>query len=157
MVYHRLQHDPSERFVDLVKDLEAVVETDGVADIERAVGVAAEAALRDRFMTDYGVTAEYRGRPCIALLWDEECRHERMTSELPHQPPHADHATLWVADGEPAVYTTHLYELPGEHVRDLAAFADEYDLAFRIEPYSWYWPGRTTLVTFSRPGAGSDD
>lgn len=150
MVYHRLKPDPSDRFRALVDEVQTFVETAGLDDLERAVGVAAEASLHDRFREEYGITAEASGRPCIARLWDRECRHDSLTSEAPHQPPHADHASLWLVDGDPAVYSVHLYDLPDEHVRDLADFADEYGLCLRIEPYSLYWPGRTTLVTFAR-------
>lgn len=151
MVYHRLKHDPSDRFASFVDDLRTFIETEDVDELERAVGIAAEKAHRERFKAQYGVDAKSGGRPCIARLWDEECRHTSLTAELPHQPPHADHASLWLADGTPAVYTMHLYELPGQHVRDIAAFAAEYELQFRIEPYSLYFPGQTTLVTFSPP------
>ncbi len=73
----------------------------------------------------------------------------------PHKPPASDHATLWLDDGEPAVYSMHVYpsnierldaaEPPYNQWFDLFEFAAEWGLEVSILGKSWY----TSAIQFS--------
>jgi hypothetical protein len=64
----------------------------------------------------------------------------------PHAPPASDHATLWLDDGEPALYSMHVYpgnielieaeEPPHNQWFDLFEFASTWGLEVSVLPKS---------------------
>jgi len=79
----------------------------------------------------------------------------------PHKPPASDHATLWLDDSEPAVYSMHVYpgnierldaaEPPYNQWFDLFEFAAEWGLEVSVLGKSWYNLGSTVQVVFYPP------
>lgn len=86
---------------------------------------------------------------CIARLIDgrDECPHNPVGEDdyptaPPYSPPASDHATLWLDDGEPALYRMHVYpgnierldaaETPYNQWFDLCEFASRYGLELLV-------------------------
>lgn len=112
----------------------------------RAADDAAVIATLDRFMGSYSVDNPSTGRACIDRLRGHRCTRYRDDDEL-HHIPHHDHTGLWLRDGEPTVYTAHLYDCNERERQDIRDFAEEHNLRADISTeLSWYWPGDTTLV-----------
>lgn len=155
----RHNHHPSSEYQELAARIEEFAEENSTDDAVRAVADGLEDALREEFKQSYDVDGTTDGTDCIGRLiagWST-CKHgwnepkNPSPDHPPCKPPHADHADLWLHDGEPAVYTMHLYDLHRDEVRDIVDFADEYGLEVSINPSSWYFPSRTTHVVFYRP------
>jgi hypothetical protein len=137
------------------------------ADIWRALGAIMGEYQRDAFVDAHDLDGPAE-TACIARLIDryEECPHNVVGEDEdpnapPHAPPAADHATLWLDDGEPAVYGMHVYpgnierldsdEPPHNQWFDVFGFAQRYGLEVSIHPKSWYNLGRTVHVVFYPP------
>lgn len=83
------------------------------ADIWRALGAIMGEYQRDAFVQAFDLT-EPAEQACIRRLitGEGECPHSPSASSddsqgPPHSPPADDHATLWLYDGEPALYSIH--------------------------------------------------
>ncbi|ELY48920.1 hypothetical protein C495_01060 [Natronorubrum sulfidifaciens JCM 14089] len=112
-------------------------------DIWRALGAIMGESQRDAFLDAFDID-EAAETACIRRL---------ITGE--EMPP------LWLDDGEPAVYSMHVY--PGNIERldareppynlwfDLFEFAAEWGLEVSILPKSWYNLGSTVHVIFYPP------
>ena len=82
-------------------------------------------------------------------------------TESPHKPPACDYATLWLDDGEPAVYSMHLYPGNDEQLDsqgpphnswfDILEFASDWELEVSIYPQSWYNLGSTVQIILNPP------
>lgn len=139
------------------------------ADIWRALGAILGEYQRDAFLEAFDLD-EPAETACIRRLitGDTECRHSPAEDDRapdpdgpPHAPPASDHATLWLDDGEPALYSMHVY--PGNIERldaqepphnlwfDVFEFAAEWGLEVSILPKSWYNLGTTVHVIFYPP------
>ena len=103
-----------------------------------------------------------------ARSWvDREREQIGARDEPPHQPPHADHATLWLdEDGEPAVYSMHIYlgNIPNytpskiaeaDQQRngwfDIVTWAEHWGVEVDVATISWYNPFSTINVLLSPP------
>lgn len=162
MTRHR--HDPPPGYVDLVDHIREFADEQGGNNAIRAVADGLEDLLREQFKASYGVDKTTDGGRCIGRLISDggRCTHNTpskwsSSGDPPHSPPHADHADLWLADGEPAAYTMHLYDFEGDQMRDVVEFADEWGLSVRSEPWSWYFPNQTVHVVFFNPGGVEKD
>jgi len=97
---------------------------------------------------------------------DNECPYNPLEADTdptgpPHSPPASDHANLWLDDGEPAVYSMHVYpgnieqpddaEPPYNQWFDLFKFAAEWDLEVSVLGKSWYNLGSTVQIVFYPP------
>jgi hypothetical protein len=175
----------SDKYRALKDAIEAYRETDDLPpqdDVWRVLGNLLAADLRDRFQNRAG-TAQPADTACIRRLvtgedecpcsetrsWvDRELEQIGARDEPPHQPPHSDHATLWLdADSEPAVYSMHVY--PGNVLNytpsktadpdqqrrngwfDIINWAEHWGLEVDVAPVSWYNPFRTVNVLFYPP------
>jgi hypothetical protein len=136
-------------------------------DIWRALGAIMGEYQRDAFVTAFDLNAPAE-TACIRRLitGDPTCPHTPHEPAAdpdrpPHQPPASDHATLWLDDGEPAVYSMHLYpgnverldaeEPPRNQWFDIFTFAEHWGLEVSILPKSWYNLGSTVHVIFYPP------
>ena len=147
MGYHRHKHDTTPEFRNAVQTLRELGENESYGNVTRAAGIAVEDNLREAFKQRYGVEKETTGSVCVDRLRGNRCTRHHRDNDHPHHLPHKDHTSLWLRDGEPAVYAAHLYDLPGEYARDILDFADEYGLSVDFDAVlSWYFPMRTTLV-----------
>ncbi len=136
-------------------------------DIWQALGAIMGEYQRDAFLEAFDLD-EAAETACIRRLitGEDECPHSPLKADddpqgPPHKPPASDHATLWLDDGEPAVYSMHVY--PGNIERldareppynlwfDLFEFAAEWGLEVSILPKSWYNLGSTVHVIFYPP------
>ena len=135
--------------------------------LSHALGAILGEHYRQKFMDAHGLS-EPADTACIGRLIDgrDECPHNVLGGDddpnaPPHAPPGDDHATLWLdADGEPAVYSMHVYqgniELrgtddPPDSWFSIFGFARRYGLGVSVLPYSWYSYGRTVNVIFYPP------
>jgi hypothetical protein len=151
------------------------------SDIWRALATIVGEHQRDAFVDAFDLDRP-ADRPCIRRLITGEdecqCRETRGWEEReletigarddpPHSPPHADHATLWLDEGRPAVYGMHVYPGNIEMVTpsrtadpeqrrrngwfDLFEWAGEWGLEVSIMPKSWYYLGSTVHIVFYPP------
>ena len=136
-------------------------------DIWRALGTIIGEFQRDAFIEAFDLSKPAETACIRRLITGEgECPHSPLKADNdptgpPHKPPASDHATLWLNDGEPAVYSMHLY--PGNVERldadeppynlwfDVFEFAAEWGLEVSILPKSWYNLGSTVHVVFFPP------
>jgi hypothetical protein len=122
---------------------------------------------RDRFIEAHDLDGP-ADKACIARLIAgyDECPHNVVEPDddpntPPHSPPASDHPTLWLDDGEPALYSMHVYtanierldsnEPPHNLWFDLFGFAQRHGLEVSIHPTSWYNVGTTVQVVFYPP------
>ncbi|WP_434531923.1 hypothetical protein ACODNH_23635 (plasmid) [Haloarcula sp. NS06] len=136
-------------------------------DIWRALGAIMGEYQRDAFVQAFDLD-EPAEQACIRRLitGDNACPHSPLEADddptgPPHSPPADDHATLWLDDGEPALYSMHVY--PGNIERldskepphnlwfDVFEFAAEWGLEVSVLPKSWYSLGSTVQVVFYPP------
>jgi len=151
-VHDYLDHDPDDPAWD---------------DIWRALGAIMGEYQRDAFAQAFDLD-EPAEQACIRRLitGEDECPHSPLEANddptgPPHKPPASDHATLWLDDGEPALYSMHVY--PGNIERldseepphnlwfDVFEFAAEWGLEVSVLPKSWYNLGSTVQVVFYPP------
>jgi len=136
-------------------------------DIWRALGAIMGEYQRDAFREAFDVD-ERAEKPCVRRLitGEDECPHSALEGDddpddPPHQPPAADHATLWLDDGELALFSMHVYpgnierlgaeEPPYNQWFDLFEFASTWGLEVSVLPKSWYNLGSTVQVVFYPP------
>jgi hypothetical protein len=137
------------------------------SDIWRALGAIMGEYQRDAFVEAFDLDGVAE-TACIRRLvtGEDECPHSALEADPdptgpPHNPPAADHATLWLDDGEPAVYGMHVYpgnierleaeEAPYNQWFDLFEFASEWGLEVSVLPKSWYNLGSCVHVVFYAP------
>lgn len=124
-------------------------------------------AQRDAFVDAYDLD-EPADTACICCLitGQSECHHSPLEADSdptgpPHKPPASDHATLWLDDGDPALYSMHVYtgnikcldsaDPPHNLWFDLFEFAACWGLEFSIHLTSWYNLDSTVQVAFYPP------
>jgi hypothetical protein len=136
-------------------------------DIWQALAAIMGECQRDAFLEAFELD-EPAETACIRRLitGESECPHSPLEADddpqgPPHKPPASDHATLWLDNGEPALFSMHVY--PGNIERldarepphnlwfDLFEFAREWGLEVSILPKSWYSLGSTVHVVFYPP------
>ncbi|RLM89035.1 hypothetical protein [Haloarcula sp. Atlit-7R] len=137
------------------------------ADIWKALGAIMGDYQRDAFVQAFDLDAPAE-TACIRRLitGDDECPHSPLDVDSdpkgpPHSPPADDHSTLWLDDGEPALYSMHVY--PGNIERldstepphnlwfDVFEFAAEWGLEVSVLPKSWYNLGSAVHIVFYAP------
>jgi|APHM01.1.fsa_nt_gi hypothetical protein len=165
-VHDYLDHDPDDSEWD---------------DIWRALAAILSASQRESFVEAFGL-AEPADRACMHRLitGEAECScattrgwHERELAQIgardepPHEPPHSDHATLWLDEsGDPAVYSMHVYPDtvetapaetadPGQERHNgwsaIYEWAAEWGLELSLLANSWYHLGSTVQLVFYEP------
>ncbi|ESS10467.1 MAG: hypothetical protein A07HR60_02482 [uncultured archaeon A07HR60] len=131
------------------------------ADIWRALAAIMSAHQRERFVQTFDLENP-ADKACIGrLIADaDSCPHTSDTQdqELPHSPPCAENATLWVDDTGPAVYSIHVIPdsmgrlQSGTPAQDswhsIHEFATEWGLRESILPTSWYDVGSAVQVVY---------
>ncbi|NGM71362.1 hypothetical protein G6M89_20580 [Natronolimnobius sp. AArcel1] len=179
----RFNRSPSVEYSSFLREVREYADADhepgeGVC---RAIADALEADLKKRFRAYWSVEEPADGPACIrrVITGDDECNctstrswidreHERIGArdKPPHKPPYSDHATLWLDDGDPVLYSIHIYgpevevvsktaAPEGERRRngwfDLISFAEHWGLEIGITPFSWYNAFSTINVVFYSP------
>lgn len=179
----RFNRHPSPEYREFVETVREYAESehDPGEDVYRALADALEEDLRAGFQSYWGVDEQSDGPACIrrVITGDEECRcastrswEDRELEQVgarddpPHSAPYSDHASLWLADGEPVLYSMHVHhpELQlvsktaapeGERRRngwfDLLHFAEHWGLEIGVTPWSWYNAFTTTNIVFYSP------
>ena len=169
---------PSPEYLEFVETIQAFAHEHGETEATRALADGLEDALQKRFRDYWGVD-ERANTACFRRLitGDEECTCDRSWEERelerigdrddpPHTPPHSNQPTLWLAAGDPVVYSMHLYTPEvqavskaaapaGRQIRngwfDLFEFATAWGLELAMTPVSWYNPFSTVNVVFYSP------
>lgn len=136
-------------------------------DIWQALAAVMGEYQRDAFIEAFDLD-EPAETACIRRLitGENECPHSPLEADddpqgPAHKPPASDHATLWLDDGEPVLYSMHVY--PGNIERldakepphnlwfDVFEFAREWGLEVSVLPKSWYNLGSTVHIVFYPP------
>lgn len=160
----RHNQNPGHDYRALVERINRFQEENSGDDAVRVVADALEDVYLDEFKSAY-VVDRASTTACIGRLiggWGG-CKHgwnqprDVPDDHPPCNPPHSDHADLWLRDGEPAAFTMHLYDVDQEVLDDVLAFADTHGLEVSVEAGSWYFPGRTTLIVFYAPEGLRED
>lgn len=115
-----------------------------------------ETEFRKRFKAIFDV--DEPDGSCIAPLIAGvgKCPHGWPTAEPyqqtpPHQPPRGAHGELWLRDGEPGAYSTHVSDLEREVLAAYLDFTDLHGLEIRFTAASWINPQRAIYVVFYPP------
>lgn len=159
---------PSDEWRQLEQAIDDYLESDDTSrPLKHALGAALGEHKRDRFVEAHELD-EPADTACIRRLitGEDSCPHDALGADPdpdgpPHSPPADDHSTLWLDDGEPAVYSMHVYpgnverldaaEPPYNQWFDLFEFAGQWGLKVSVLPTSWYALGSTVQVIFYPP------
>ncbi|WP_226043532.1 hypothetical protein [Natrinema sp. DC36] len=178
--FNRFPSEEYSEFVDVVQEYTDADHEPG-EDVLRALADALEDHLREGFKRRWGVD-EAADTACIRreITGADECEcgstsarswiHREQEAvggrdDPPHAAPHSDHATLWLDDGEPVLYSMHI-SMPeiqsvsrtaapdGETIRngwfDIFEFAQHWGLEVGVTPWSHYHAfSRTNVVLYS--------
>lgn len=167
------EFEKSEEYKQLEQAIRDYINTDpddtgiGIRSIWDVFAHVMGGYQRDRFVEAYNLD-EPADKACIGRLISghDECPHHVVEPDddpnaPPHSPPASDHATLWLDDGEPAVYSMHVYpanierldssEPPHNLWFDVFAFAQQHGLEVSVHPTSWYNVGTTIQVLLYPP------
>jgi|APHM01.1.fsa_nt_gi hypothetical protein len=159
---------PYEQYNQLKQAVtEYIEQSDREVGIERALAAIQWKQRRDQFVDGHHISGP-ADKACIARLIGgyDECPHNHVTGEHddpaapPHSPPASDHPTLWLGeDGDPALYSMHVYQMDLEHdVEDgpdnrrfqLVDFARHFGLEIGVRD-SWYNPGSCQQIVYYPP------
>lgn len=176
----RFNRFPSAEYSEFKKTVQeyAQSEHEPSEDVYRVIADALEDNLRERFISYWGVDTP-ADTACIRriITGETECQCEQSwidrerekigaRDEPPHSPPYSDHATLWMSDEKPVLYSMHVSSPEaetasktaapeGEQLRngwfDIVAFAEEWGLEVGVTPFSWYNLFSTVNVVFFSP------
>lgn len=176
----RFNHHPSSEYRAFVETIrEYADDQEPGENVRRAIADALENHLRERFQNAWKVDST-ADTACLRRLitGENECNcdrswvdRERETvgegDDPPHKPPHSDHASLWLQDDEPAVYSMHVShpELqlvsktaepdPEQRQRngwfDIVQCAEHWGLEIAVMPTSWYNAFSTINIVFYPP------
>ena len=157
-------HDSYDKLKQAVAAYRDATERD--MRIERALAAILAEDRRDRFVNGHGLS-EPAETACISrLIGSKECPHNVIEPDddphaPPHKPPVSDHATLWLdEDGDPALYSMHIYHTDLEHDTgegpnnrwfDLVDFARHHGLEIGVRN-SWYNPACQQIVFYPPEG-----
>lgn len=141
-------------------------------DIWRALAAIMSAYQRQQFLQAFGLDEPAEVACIRRLITDgDECPHSPGSDtehpHLPHEPPASDNATLWLADGDPALFSMHVtpdsfgrlrhdHQQEGETPADtdwleIFEFAAEQGLEVSVLPTSWYEIGSTVQIVLYPP------
>jgi formate-dependent nitrite reductase cytochrome c552 subunit len=100
---------------------------------------------------------EAGGHPCFSRLVGKRCGDTVMKSKVgdnrpPCRPPCADHLSMWIRDGKPAVLVSQPYQAYGKDLSDLMSLCVRFDVRCVISSSSWYYPSGTLLIEMWAPG-----
>jgi len=160
---------PSDEYRQLEQAVNDYLESDDTErPIRHALGAILGKRKRDRFVDAHDLDRPAE-QACVRRLitGESKCPHDALGADPdpdgpPHSPPASDHATLWIdADGEPAVYSMHVYpgnierldsdEPPHNKWFDVFEFAEKWGLELSISPSSWYNFGGCVHIFFYSP------
>lgn len=144
--------NPTEEDREAYRALEKLRENEGNTTPQRAMAIVMEEPLKEAFKSRYGVEKKSSGQCCARRLLGKQCLQYGPGPVCePHRMPHQDHTDLWLdQEGEPAVITSHLYDLPYGYVKNIVEWCDEWGFTANFDSgLSWYFPARTTLVAIT--------
>jgi transcriptional regulator with XRE-family HTH domain len=132
-----------------------VVSDEGISVALRVFADEVKEPAQQLFMRVTG-TKKSSGLACLSKLFGNRCDNYRGKSHL-HEPPHVDHAQLYLREGVPTYYVMHLYKMSGGQARDVSEFCEENGLACLIWPHlNWYFPGSAMAVIIQRKSDAVD-
>ncbi len=128
-------------------------------DIWRALAAIMSAYQRQQFLQAFGLDEPAEVASIRRLITGgDECPHSPESDaerphQSPHEPPASDNATLWLDDGDPALFSMHVFpdtlgRLRHDHQQvgetpthgtwpEIFEFATEQDLEVSVLPTSW--------------------
>lgn len=165
----RFTRSPSPAYRAFVTSIQEYADDDQEPGetVTRAIADALSDELRERFK-DYWEVDRQAEVPCLwrLITRENECTCERSgidqererigsPGKPPHSPPYAAHATLWLDDGKPVLYSMHPSPPHTEPQRngwfELGRFAQHWGLEIAVMPVSWYKAFSTVNIVFSPP------
>lgn len=157
----RTQLTPPVRRV--MAELQRLTEEAGADLTSRVYASAVAAGTCETWAKTRGLRLSPR-HPCLGRLRDGRCwevwewrRGESAKERIPCQLPGADHASLWLKAGKPAVYVSQPYHLPWETLQEMMAFAERWHLMVDVESWpSWHFPSRVLTILVRRRTGGED-
>jgi len=138
--------EQSEVYRAAVEAVSKLLGEEGLNHAERAIAEGIAMARFETFAHQHEVVLSDK-IPCIWRLAKGRCNH----MYPPCQPPHDDHGGLWLKNGKPYAYTSDVYYLTTDHIRDIYEFASEHDLDVSISSNrAMHFPGRSLLVMYTK-------
>lgn len=141
-------HKPTDKWIETVKALRDLIETEGVDSGERAF---AEAIGEARYWRRVNNTGMYPkdGPACAHVLLGEKCPPAKRDEAQACFPPGSDHVSLWYKAEEPVALVSEPYQLSYSALRGILRCCDENGLTVRINAQdSLHFPGRTLYVEY---------
>ena len=130
--------------------------TDRTPDYEAAVAALKRLPIKQREQAYGEALADDLRASHARRLGD--CRRQPKTwrilvgkrpAELDNRLPGDDHIELWHSD-RVLTYVSHPYELDLEKLRAIVVACERYGLEASVHGDSWYYPGRTFRVEYTR-------
>lgn len=141
----RMVNEVSFEHLQAVRSLEKVKNYDRVF-----AEIAATRRLESLHALGYKKSS---GKPCIhRLLAHKTCLRSDVRADG-CWPPAADHVTLWLRDGKPAMLVSQPYGLRYEDLKATVEYAEENGLRVFIDAaLSWHYASATLAVILTRKG-----
>ena len=132
--------DRTVAYIQALEALRALMAVQGSDVVSLAYAEVVADEHREVFAKSRGLK-ESGGRLCVHRLLGKQCNFEGC------QPPAADHDTLWLKDGKPALYLMQPYGLCWEDIKKLAAFCERHGLEARVDTWpSFHFPGAVLSI-----------
>lgn len=145
--------EPSEQWLEAVKILKALQETEGGDSALTAYAEATHKDNKEAYLDRYGLKST-SGARCIRRLNGERCKRGYQFSRCECTPPADDHPEMFIKDGEAHVYVSQPYSLGLEQMRDIVAFCDRHNLEVWIQAGpAWHFPGGVLHVEYKKRDA----
>lgn len=136
--------DRTEEYVKAVDALRLLMTTQNSDSVTRAYAEVVADENRESFVKTRGLKKS-NGSLCIQRLSGKQCNYKNCA------PPAGDHDTLWIKDGEPALYLMQPYGLTWDDMKNLVAFCAERKLQASVSAGpSFHFAGRVISVEIEK-------
>ena len=151
--------NPSKQYLKTVEMLEGLLGDENNEPVR-----AYAAAVYEKSRNDWVAKNNLRqsgGHSCLNLLVGKRCylaydwplgrTKNHKHGGLSCFPPGADHCSLWLRDGKPAVFVMQPYDLDGDMLFELVNLCRENNFHLEIKTWpAWHFPGAALMVEIWR-------
>ncbi len=147
-----LNRKPSEKYKALLKAARELAEAEGDDEMSRACAEAMIPYEYSSFIRRHNVKPSNSSHVCEERLKGAKRCPETINNpiHLEKSLPAADHLSEWIQDGKTIAITSQPYGCSWQSLREIVAYCNENGLEAEIEAGSWWFPGRTVLITFTK-------
>ncbi len=152
MYIKQLVEKPSKEYRALVKAVRDLAKTEGEDAALRACAEGMIPYKHASFMKRHKVEPREGGHVCEERLKGKK-RCPETASNLIHlgeQLPAADHLSEWKRDGKTAAITSQPYGVSYRSLKEMVAYCERNGLEADIEAGSWWFPGSTVLIVYTK-------